>query len=90
MSHGLRGSFLVAASILSMPAVAFAQNVGPAPTSRSYLFVLLAFAAGWLLIGAWVFQIGRKMDRLSQRIEQDTLEQEDAPPTVETRRQHGI
>ena len=40
---------------------------------RPYLFVLLAFAAGWVLVGAWVFQIGRKVNRLAQRIEEDAV-----------------
>ena len=48
-----------------------AQNPELVGSFRPYFFVLLAFAAGWLLVGAWVFQIGKKVNRLSQRIEEE-------------------
>ena len=50
---------------------AFAQNPDLVGSFRPYFFVLLAFAAGWLLVGAWVFQIGKKVSRLSRRIEEE-------------------
>ena len=48
---------------------ALAQNPELVGSFRPYFFVLLAFAAGWLLVGAWVFQIGKKVNRLSRLIE---------------------
>ena len=36
---------------------------------RPYLHVFVAFAAAWLIIGAWVFQIGRKVRRLADQVE---------------------
>jgi CcmD family protein len=42
---------------------------------RPYLFVLLAFAAGWVLIGAWVFQIGRKVNQLGRRMAEESADQ---------------
>ena len=64
-------SMLIAASATLIPTAVLAQAVGPPSSSRAYTFVLLAFAAGWLLIGAWVFQIGRKVKKLSDRMERD-------------------
>ena len=52
---------------------ALAQNPELVGSFRPYLFVLLAFAAGWLLVGAWVFQIGKKVNQLSQRIEEEEV-----------------
>ncbi len=51
---------------------ALAQNPELVGSFRPYFFVLLAFAAGWLLVGAWVFQIGRKVNQLSLRMEEET------------------
>ncbi len=48
-----------------------AQNPDLVGSFQPYLFVLLAFAAGWLLVGAWVFQIGKKVNQLSRRIEEE-------------------
>ena len=39
---------------------------------RPYLYVLLAFAAGWLIVGAWVYVIGRRVRGLADLIERDT------------------
>jgi len=38
---------------------------------RPYLYVLLAFAAGWLIVGAWVYVIGRRVRGLADLIERD-------------------
>jgi hypothetical protein len=51
---------------------ALAQNPELVGSFRPYFFVLLAFAAGWLLVGAWVFQIGKKVNQLSQLMEEKT------------------
>ena len=51
---------------------ALAQNPELVGSFRPYFFVLLAFAAGWLLVGAWVFQIGKKVNQLSQLMEEET------------------
>jgi hypothetical protein len=63
---------LASAAMLSIPAAALGQNPALVGSFRPYLFVLLAFASGWLLIGAWVFQIGRKVNNLARRIEEDS------------------
>ncbi len=60
---------LAGTATLGVPTGALGQNPDLVGSFRPYLFVLLAFAAGWLLIGAWVLQIGRKIDRLSLRME---------------------
>ena len=52
--------------------LALAQNPELVGSFRPYFFVLLAFAAGWLLVGAWVFQIGRKVNQLSLRMDEET------------------
>ena len=39
--------------------------------NRSDLFVFLAFAVGWILIGAWVYRIGTKVSRLSARMDEE-------------------
>ena len=36
------------------------------------LFVYLAFTVSWLLIAAWAFHIGRKVNRLASRMDTDT------------------
>lgn len=41
---------------------------------RPYLFVLLAFGAAWLIIGAWIFQIARKVSWLMHQISQEPRE----------------
>ncbi len=51
--------------------LALAQNPELVGSFRPYFFVLLAFAAGWLLIGVWVLRIGRKADQLSRRMEEE-------------------
>ncbi len=66
------GTLLTAAAVLSLPARALGQNPELVGSFRPYFFVLLAFAAGWLLVGAWVFQIGKKVNRLSLLIEEET------------------
>ena len=53
---------------------ALAQNPELVGSFRPYFFVLLAFAAGWLLVGVWVFQIGRKVNQLSLRMEEETTD----------------
>ncbi len=63
-------NLLASTAMLWLPVVVLGQNSESANSFRPYLFVLLAFAAGWVLIGAWVFQIGRKVSRLSRRIEE--------------------
>ena len=39
---------------------------------RPYLYVLLAFAAAWIVIGAWVFKIARQVSRLGPFNEEST------------------
>ena len=36
---------------------------------RAYLHVFIAFGAAWLVIGTWVFQIGRRLRRVSEQLE---------------------
>ncbi len=74
MKQGFYSLLLVVAATLWVPARALGQNPELVGSFRPYLFVLLAFAAGWLLIAAWVFQIGRKVNDLSRRMEQDRVE----------------
>ncbi len=69
-----RGLLLVVAATLWVPARALGQNPELVGSFRPYLFVLLAFAAGWLLIGAWVFQIGRKVNDLSRLMGEDSVD----------------
>ncbi len=72
MKQAFYGTLLAASATLWVPATALGQNPALVGSFRPYLFVLLAFAAGWLLVGAWVFQIGKKVSQLSQRIEEET------------------
>lgn len=37
--------------------------------NRPDLFVYVALACAWLLVGAWAFRISRKVDRLQASIE---------------------
>ena len=71
MKHISYGTLLAASATLWIPSGALAQNPDLVGSFRPYFFVLLAFAAGWLLVGAWVFQIGKKVNQLSQRIEEE-------------------
>ena len=71
MKRALCRTLLAASATLWIPSRALAQNPDLAVSFRPYLFVLLAFAAGWLLVGAWVFQIGKKVNQLSARIEEE-------------------
>ncbi len=74
MKQAFYCTLLAAAAVMSLPARALGQNPELVGSFRPYLFVLLAFAAGWLLIGAWVFQIGRKVNQLSSRMVQDSAD----------------
>ena len=74
MKQGLYWSLLVVAAMLWVPERALGQNPELVGSFRPYLFVLLAFAAGWLLVGAWVFQIGRKVNDLSRRMDEDRVD----------------
>ena len=69
MKLALRRLLLAVTATLAVPTGALGQNPDLVGSFRPYLYVLLAFAAGWLLIGAWVLQIGRNIDRLSRRME---------------------
>ena len=74
MKQAFYGTLLAASATLWIPAGALGQNPDLVGSFRPYLFVLLAFAAAWLLIGAWVFQIGRKVNRLSGLMEEDSAD----------------
>ena len=74
MKQGFYRLLLAATATLWVPTRALGQNPELVGSFRPYLFVLLAFAAGWLLIGAWVFQIGQKVDQLSRRREEDSVD----------------
>ncbi len=56
---------------LSAPDVLSAQVTGGADPFRPYLHVFLAYGAAWLIIGAWIFQIGRKVTQLGRRLDGD-------------------
>jgi len=34
----------------------------------------MAFAAGWVVVGAWVFRIGSKVNELARRIDEESGE----------------
>ena len=72
MKPGFFGTLLALSATLWIPSRALAQNPELVGSFRPYFFVLLAFAAGWLLVGAWVFQIGRKVNQLSLRMDEET------------------
>ncbi len=74
MKQGFYWLLLAVAAMLWVPARALGQNSELVGSFRPYLFVLLAFAAGWLLIGAWVFQIGRKVNDLSRLMGEDSVD----------------
>ena len=58
-----------ALAIETLPAlVVAAQNEALLGSFRPYLHVLLAFGAAWVVIGAWVFYIGRKLDRVARQV----------------------
>ena len=55
--------------MLNVAALA-AQVPIPERPFRPYLYVLFAFAAGWVLVGAWVLQISRKVKELARRVDE--------------------
>ena len=57
-------AFSVAPSFWLLP------QSGPDPF-RGDLFVFLAFAAAWLLIGLWALSIGGKRSRLARQMKED-------------------
>ena len=65
---------VVVAWTLCTPWMVTAQNPELVGSFRPYLFVLLAFAAGWVLVGAWVFVIGMKVNRLARQIEEGPVD----------------
>ena len=67
----MRRILLAGVLVTLLPLSAGAQSEALVGSFRPYLHVLLAFAAAWLIIGAWVFRIGRKLDRLQRRMETD-------------------
>lgn len=69
MKHGARGG-LFASWLLAFPVEGVAQNPALVDSFRPYLYVLVAFAAGWLFIAAWVFLIGRRMIQLSRLVDE--------------------
>ena len=50
--------------LLAAPGALAAQDSTFGGGSRAHLFVYLAYAAAWILIGAWVVRIGLKVRRL--------------------------
>lgn len=75
MSVGLSHTFVEVLSGLASSDLGQAGSLDG--SFRPYLYVLLAFAAGWILVGAWVFQIGRKVNRLSNAL--DEVRDEERP-----------
>ena len=57
----LRVVLVLAALICTLPLPLAAQS---GSEFRPYAFVLLAYAAAWILIGLWAFSIGRRLKRL--------------------------
>jgi hypothetical protein len=55
-------------ALLAAPVLA--QNEALVGSFRPYRHVLLAFGAAWVVIGAWVFRIGRKLDRVARLAEE--------------------
>ena len=72
MTHALRRALPLASMSLWIPRSAvLAQDPVTGEPFRPYFFVLLAFAAAWLLIAAWVYRIGRKVSALSKAIDEE-------------------
>jgi hypothetical protein len=55
-------------AMILVPDTLLAQG-GSLSGFRSYLFVLVAYGAGWLLIGTWVFQMSRRLRRVSDQLD---------------------
>ena len=60
---------IVVATLLLSSTAVIAQGGPLSGPFRPYLHVFLAFAAAWLIIGAWVFRIGRKVSHLADQVE---------------------
>lgn len=74
MRTRLSSALLASIVALGTPSVAIAQGTEPPASFQSYLFVLMAFAAGWVVVGAWVFRIGSKVNELARRIDEESGE----------------
>jgi uncharacterized membrane protein len=59
-------TLLVAAVVV--PADVLAQTAASRPF-RPYLHVFIAFGVAWVMVAVWVVQIGRKVKRISERLE---------------------
>lgn len=57
----LVASALVALALLPSTVLAQAPTAGFGGDTRARVFVYLAFAAAWIIIGAWVWRIGAKL-----------------------------
>lgn len=53
---------LVLLALLPVPVVAQASEFGG--DTRAHLFIYLAFAAAWIVIGGWVWRIASKLQRV--------------------------
>lgn len=63
-------SMALALLLLQGMAVGLAAQDGSTPGGfRAYLHVFLAFGAAWMVIGTWVFQIGRRLRKVSEQLE---------------------
>lgn len=56
---------LLTGLLIALPSSLAAQSNGFGSDARSRLIVFLAYAAAWVVIGAWVYRIGAKVKRLS-------------------------
>ncbi len=57
---------------LSVPGQVTAQFGVSSGSFRPYWHVLLAFAVAWILIAAWAYRIGRKVNRLTAEVHADS------------------
>ncbi|MGD2069689.1 MAG: hypothetical protein PVI57_13530 [Gemmatimonadota bacterium] len=71
------GLLCLAPTLLACTA-ASAQATETAEPFRPYRFVLLAFGAGWLVIGFWIFRVGSRAARLAEEVEARTEGEESA------------
>ncbi len=68
-----RGSIpLIVLVALSVPGAVTAQVGAASGSFRPYWHVLLAFAVAWILIAAWAYRIGRKVNRLTAEVDSDS------------------
>jgi CcmD family protein len=66
----VRSLILTLALLAVLPAISMAQGEAGTPGGlAAYRNVFIAYAFVWILVGGWIFSIGRRLSAVSRRLD---------------------